>query len=121
VKQGHPEAVRCYIELSPYLQSENIALRLLPLARSAWGGERAALSEILTLSFEYHDELALFDRAVRSLFPPSLSPVVYRRYPESSGPGAGGAGGTLLFLKELQARLPEAEPRPGLGWALDLK
>ena len=101
-------------ELSPHAQSERIAFRLLPIVRSAWNGDRAALREILTLFFEYHGELQLFDRALRSLFPPSLNPGMYQKYPDLGEPGV-----TLLLFKELQARLPEEIHRPGRGWVLD--
>ncbi|HVR74772.1 MAG TPA: hypothetical protein VMT52_10590 [Planctomycetota bacterium] len=96
-----------------FLESDDIALRLLALASAASRGDRKALTEIFTLSLEYHGEALLFEAAVRPLFPAALDPEPARPRPVTGDPAAAAA-----FVRELHARLGDASWRPGEGWVL---
>jgi hypothetical protein len=87
-------------------------LRLLALTREGWYGKRPAVGEILTLSLEYSGQDRLFDRAMRSLFPASLNPLLHKKCPE--GPRAG-----IAFVREVRANFEKAEHVERLGWTLE--
>jgi len=101
-------------QFAPFLGSDEIALRLLPLVRSSLLGSREAVQEILTLSLEYHGELPVFESAVRALFPAALNGDLYREYPL-----LGGSAAAAAFLLQVQTNLDKAKYRGEAGYVLD--
>jgi hypothetical protein len=99
-------------ELEPFAARSEIPLKLLPLVREAALGSRPALQEVITLSLEYFQEAALFDAAVRALFPADLNAALHARGP------ARAAAAESPFLQELRLRLEEAVYVRGRGWSL---
>jgi hypothetical protein len=101
-------------ELSRFLESDKIHLRVLALTRAALGGNRDALKEIAVLSLEYLGRERLFDTALRRLFPRAVNRDLYSRHPPPAD-GLPRPG----FAREVHSRLPDARHRPPEGWELE--
>lgn len=92
----------------------DLSVRVLALTRAAWKGSLDALKEILTLALEYHDEVLLFEKSLRVLFPAASNPGLHARHP----PG-GDKVRAAAFIREIHEGLPRAVAAQGGGWRLE--
>jgi hypothetical protein len=98
------------------LDSDVTVAHVLPLTRTALGGDARALHEIFRLAMEYGGDPVVFVAAARRLFPVDLNPALVARHPPSRDRDE-----ALLLLATLRRSLHRAKYETTRGWSLPVE
>ena len=90
------------------LRDGSVASRVVALAVAARRGDAASLRESVVLALEYHGEIELFDRALRSLFPSANNASLYAGDPRP-----------LEFVDRLREGFESASFDAAIGWRVE--